>query len=155
MIKLLCLAVFAIFLNITYAFQSTSRISINSVSRIINGEDSSTALYAHHPQKKIIKKKQDQRPKKHRLSDINRSNINLNKCITKVLNAPDEYTLISAEDYAKVREKALSFWDNGSPITPWLEITADDMKVVLPNNIEPLPEGGVPKKPKLVRQLPY
>jgi hypothetical protein len=156
MIKLLCVAIFAIcFLSVTNAFQSSSRISINSIRRIINGEGSSTALFAHHPQKKIIKKKQDQRPKKHRLSDINRSNVNLNKCITKVINAPSEYTLISAEEYAKVREKALSFWDSGSLSTPWLDITADDMKVVLPTNIEPLPEGGVPKKPKLVRQLPY
>ncbi len=88
MIKLLFVAVFAILLNLTYAFQSTSRININSIRRIINSEVSSTALYAHHPQKKIIKKKQDQRPKKHRLSDINRTNVNLNKCITKVLNAP-------------------------------------------------------------------
>ena len=59
--------------------------------------DFSTALYAHHPQKKIIKKKMDRRPKKHRISDINRNNVNLNKCITKVPNAPSEYTIISAE----------------------------------------------------------
>eukprot|EP01035_Chromulina_nebulosa_P053194 gene53194-72661_t len=62
---------------------------------------SSTSLFAHHPQKKIIKRKMDRRPKKHRLSDINRTNSNLGKCITKVLNAPPEYTIISAEDYMK------------------------------------------------------
>ena len=38
----------------------------------------------------------DRRPKKHRLSDINRVNINLNKCISKVENAPSDYTIITA-----------------------------------------------------------
>jgi len=59
--------------------------------------DSETALFAHHVQKKIIKRKQDRRPIKHRLSDINRSNVNMNKCITKVESAPAEYTLVSAD----------------------------------------------------------
>lgn len=58
---------------------------------------SSSRLYAHHPEKKIIKKMMKNRPKKHRLSDINRRNVNLGKCITKIENAPSEYTLISAE----------------------------------------------------------
>jgi hypothetical protein len=58
---------------------------------------SETALFAHHPQKKIIKKKQDRRPIKHRLSDINRKNVNLDKCITKVEGAPAEFTLLSAD----------------------------------------------------------
>ena len=38
----------------------------------------------------------DGRPKKHRLSDINRNNINLGKSITLVENAPSDYTIISA-----------------------------------------------------------
>lgn len=38
----------------------------------------------------------DKRPKKHRLSDINRKNVNLDKCITKIENAPSDYTIISA-----------------------------------------------------------
>ena len=58
--------------------------------------ESQTALNAHHVQKKIIKRKQDRRPLKSRLSDINRNNVNLNKCITKVEGAPAEYTLVSA-----------------------------------------------------------
>lgn len=126
---------------------------INSISA--SSSTSISKLLAHHPQKKIIKKKQDKRPKKHRLSDINRSNINLDKCITKVENAPAEYTLITAAEYEKVRSSALLFWENGSPTTPWITVTEDDMMVILPNNREPLPEGGVPKRPKLVRQLPH
>lgn len=39
----------------------------------------------------------DKRPIKHRLSDINRKNVNLNKCITKVVGAPADYTIVSAE----------------------------------------------------------
>lgn len=39
----------------------------------------------------------DRRPKKHRASDITRNNVNFGKCITKVENAPAEYTIISAE----------------------------------------------------------
>lgn len=63
----------------------------------VNLVDSSTSLYAHHVQKKVIKKKMHTRPKKSRPSDINRSNTNANKCITKVPNAPADYTLMSAE----------------------------------------------------------
>ena len=55
-----------------------------------------TALFAHHPEKKIIKKIVDRRPKKHRLSDINRKNVNADKCITKLENAPADYTIITA-----------------------------------------------------------
>ena len=46
--------------------------------------------------KKIIKRKMDRRPKKLRPSDVTRNNVNLHKCITKVENAPSEYTMISA-----------------------------------------------------------
>jgi hypothetical protein len=41
----------------------------------------------------------DRRPKKLRPSDANRRNVNLNKCITKVVDAPTEYTIVSAEGY--------------------------------------------------------
>ena len=112
---------------------------------------SSTSLFAHHVQKKIIKRKQDRRPIKSRLSDINRTNVNLNKCITKVEGAPADYTMVSAEDYMKVREKALLFWENGSTSTEWLQITDEDMVLTLPQNIDPLPQGGVQKRPNLVR----
>lgn len=54
-------------------------------------------MFAHHVQKKIIKKKMDRRPKKHRLSDINRKNVNHDKCITKVSDAPADYTLLKAD----------------------------------------------------------
>ena len=53
-------------------------------------------MFAHHPEKKIIKKIVDRRPKKHRLSDINRKNINADLCITKIPNAPADYTIITA-----------------------------------------------------------
>jgi hypothetical protein len=59
--------------------------------------ESETKLNAHHVQKKIVKLKMDKRPIKHRLSDINRRNVNLNKCITKVVGAPADYTIVSAE----------------------------------------------------------
>ena len=39
----------------------------------------------------------DRRPKKSRLSDINRNNVNLHKCITKISGAPDDYTLIRSD----------------------------------------------------------
>ena len=113
--------------------------------------ESESKLFAHHPEKKIIKKKMHNRPKKHRLSDINRSNQNFGKCITKVANAPAEYTIISAEDYAKIRAEALKFWEVGSPSTPWIDITDEDRAIVLPQNIEPLPVGGVQKRPNIVR----
>jgi len=122
---------------------------VNSITKSL--QESSTTLFAHHPQKKITKKMQHYRPKKHRLSDINRKNVNLHKCITKVDNAPSEYTMISADDYAKVRDDALKFWENGDSAASWLEILPEDMELTLPQNIEPLPEGGVQKRPPLVK----
>ena len=65
------------------------------VAKLIPGSPSK--LFAHHPEKKIIRKKMDRRPIKHRLSDINRKNVNLHKCITKVEGAPAEYTIVSSE----------------------------------------------------------
>jgi hypothetical protein len=103
-------------------------------------------LFAHHVQKKIIKKKMHNRPKKLRLSDVNRSNINLDKCITKVAGAPAEYTLLAASDF-----KQNDFWNTGDSKAEWLFISDDDMKLVLPQNITPLPEGGVQKRPPLVK----
>lgn len=128
------------------AFVPVSRS--NAISSVAT---SPSRLFAHHPQKKIIKKKQDQRPKKHRLSDINRSNVNFGKCITKLENAPADYTIVAAEDYAKIRADALKFWETGSPTTPWLDITDEDKLLLLPQNIEPLPVGGVQKKPSIVK----
>jgi len=48
---------------------------------------------AHHPEKKIIKKIVDRRPKKHRISDIERSNQNLGKCISKVNASMPDFQL--------------------------------------------------------------
>ena len=54
-------------------------------------------------------------------------------------------------DYAKVRDDALKFWENGDSAASWLEILPEDMELTLPQNIEPLPEGGVQKRPPLVK----
>jgi hypothetical protein len=91
------------------------------------------------------------RPKKSRPSDITRNNQNMHKCITKLDNSPSDYTLMTEEDYAKVRDRALNFWDNGDSEAEWIEITAEDMDLQLVQSIEPLPEGGVQKKPPLLR----
>ena len=72
-------------------------IELRPLSECNDFTDSATALFAHHVQKKIVKRKQDKRPIKSRLSDINRKNVNMNKCITKVENAPADYSIISAE----------------------------------------------------------
>jgi hypothetical protein len=111
----------------------------------------STRLFAHHVEKKIIMKKMHNRPKKHRPSDINRSNVNFGKCITKLENSPADYTIISADDYAKIRVDALKFWESGSPTTPWMELTDEDKTITLPQNIVPLPVGGVQKRPNIVK----
>jgi hypothetical protein len=50
-----------------------------------------------------------------------------------------------------VREKALAFWQNGDSKAAWIEITPEDMLITLPQNRDPLPEGGVQKRPPLVK----
>eukprot|EP01041_Mallomonas_annulata_P001434 gene1434-2760_t len=105
--------------------------------------ESSTALFAHHPQKKIIKKIMHKRPIKHRLSDINRNNVNMNKCITKLEGAPSDYTIVSAEDYMKVRAQALKFWEEGDPTSEWLTITDEDMQIALHPSRDALPVGAI------------
>ena len=56
-------------------------------------------LYSHHPQKKIIKKIMDRRPKKSRPSDINRNNVNLNVQFAQLeeYKAIPDYTVVSYE----------------------------------------------------------
>jgi len=51
----------------------------------------------------------------------------------------------------KVRAESLKFWQTGAPNVEWLTVTPEDMMVVLPNNREPLPAGGVQKRPNLIR----
>lgn len=75
---------------------------------------------------KIIKKKMHRRPKKHRPSDINRRNKNLNKCINHIPGAPPEYTIVSAEELEKVKDEVFKFWDEGDPEAEWHEITDED-----------------------------
>jgi hypothetical protein len=57
----------------------------------------SSALFAHHVNKKITKRMMDRRPKKSRPSDIFRNNVNHDKCITKIEGAPAEYTILAEE----------------------------------------------------------
>ena len=95
------------------------------------------------------------RPRKSRPSDVSRNNQNDGKCITKVEGAPSDYTMVSSSEADAVKAAALNFWSNGDSEAEWLEITAEDMEVVLPSNIDPLPEGGVQKKPPLVRSGSY
>ena len=54
-------------------------------------------------------------------------------------------------DYAAVREKALKFWEEGDSEAEWLEITEEDLRVTFSPNTEPLPKGGVQKRPPLVK----
>ena len=54
-------------------------------------------------------------------------------------------------EYMKVREQALKFWEEGDPDTEWLTITEEDMQIALPQNRDPLPVGGVQKRPPLVK----
>ena len=86
------------------------------------------------------------RPKKSRPSDVLRSNQNLDKCITKVADAPAEYTILAASDF-----KPTSFWTSGDAKAEWLTISDEDLKLALSQNIAPLPEGGVQKRPPLVK----
>lgn len=65
----------------------------------LSEERVSTALFAHHVQKKAIRGVMDKQPRKSRPSDINRRNINHNKCITRVPQGPD-YTF--AKDLSKL-----------------------------------------------------
>jgi hypothetical protein len=111
----------------------------------------STRLYAHHVNKKITKRMMHRRPKKSRPSDQVRNNINMDKCITKVEGAPAEYTILSASDAAAAQAAAADFWANGDSAAEWLTITEEDKIVSLSPNREPLPEGGVQKRPPLLR----
>jgi hypothetical protein len=58
---------------------------------------------------------------------------------------------IFSSEYAKVRVNMLKFWEEGDPKVEWLTITEDEMVMTLPTNRDPLPEGGVQKRPPLVR----
>jgi hypothetical protein len=141
-LTILCLTL----LQLVSAFVPASRPGVVAATA-----SSTSRLFAHHPQKKIIKKKMHNRPKKHRLSDINRKNVNFGKCITKLENAPADYTIVAADEYTKVRANALSFWEIGSSSTEWIDITDADMAITFSQNVEPLPVGGVQKKPSIVK----
>jgi hypothetical protein len=119
---------------------------------------SQTRIFAHHPQKKIIKKKQDRRPKKHRLSDVTRRNVNLNKCISKFQAEIPEYSIIASEGNFNLRihfffiitslfaeagkDESGEFWTKGHPSSIWIAITADDELPMAPKY---LPVTDIPK----------
>jgi hypothetical protein len=52
----------------------------------------------------------------------------------------------------KEREAALKFWQTGDASAEWIEIIASDKECVLPRNMDPLPAGGVQKRPPIIRQ---
>jgi hypothetical protein len=54
-------------------------------------------------------------------------------------------------EYMKVRDEALKFWDTGDSAAPWIAFTEEDMVPTFSTNREPLPEGGVQKRPPLVK----
>lgn len=141
--------VVALMLTATAFVPTSSRFSVATATK--TAPVSESALFAHHVNDKVVKRKMSRRPRKSRQSDITRSNVNMDKCITKVVGAPAEYTIVSAADYELQRAEALKFWESGDPSAEWLEITAADMEVTLPQNIDPLPVGGVQKKPPLLR----
>lgn len=149
-------AVVAVLANICHVW-AYNRGSNLKASPVCSHAFPRTVLYAHHVQKKITKRMMDRRPKKSRPSDINRNNVNLHKCITKVENAPADYTVVPAADYELVREKALRFWEHGDTEAPWVEITADDQdltgtyNITLNMNTPSKPAGGVQKR---IRGLP-
>ena len=63
----------------------------------------------------------------------------------------NSYIHLLPVDYSKVRDDALKFWESGDSAASWLEILPEDMELTLPQNIEPLPDGGVQKRPPLVK----
>lgn len=54
-------------------------------------------------------------------------------------------------DFEKVRATALAFWDIGDPTAVWHEITAEDKAITIPRNVDPLPVGGVQKRPPIFK----
>ena len=104
---------------------------------------SQTALFSHHAQKKIVKKKMDRRPKKKRLSDIGRTTVNTGKCITKIADLPPEYLFLKPEDVDAAMAEMKSFLIHGDPSLEWYAVE-DEVVPFLPQNLEP-PAGGVPK----------
>lgn len=93
----------------------------------------------------------DRRPIKHRLSDINRKNVNLNKCITKLAGAPEQYEVVTAEQYEKERAEAMRFWEEGDPEVKWIEILPEDMVLTLPQNTESFDPSTRKKFPPLYK----
>lgn len=57
------------------------------------------------------------------------------------------YLLLSLE----FQKSSNSFWESGDSKAEWLEITEDDSVIVFSQNRDPLPEGGVLKRPKLLK----
>lgn len=89
----------------TAGHQNNFRILHYDLCRVLKVQNylrlADVRLFAHHPQKKAIKKVMDRRPKKHRPSDINRNNVNLGKCITKIGAGIPDYTIVPEEGERK------------------------------------------------------
>lgn len=102
-----------------------------------------SSLFAHHPQKKIIKRKMDERPKKKRPSDIHRNNANLNKGIHDFDRETPEYTIVKPEDVEEALKLGAYDWQHGDSTAEWIPITDEDRKFEgqIPTNVEPWAPG--------------
>ncbi len=49
----------------------------------------------------------------------------------------------------------MRFWEEGDPNSEWHEITEEDMIVAVSRNLDPLPIGGVMKRPPIKQKHPY
>lgn len=52
-------------------------------------------------------------------------------------------------------ERSRQFWEHGDPTAEWYEATEEDFEEIFPRNRDPLPKGGVPKNPPVIREYPY
>ena len=55
-------------------------------------------------------------------------------------------------DFEAIRVASLQFWNIGDPNAVWHEITEEDKALSIPQNIEPLPVGGIQKRPPIFKQ---
>lgn len=54
-------------------------------------------------------------------------------------------------DFEKVKSSAYDFWQNGSPDVKWIEITAEDAAITLPQFNEDTPKYVAPKRTGLIK----
>jgi hypothetical protein len=95
MVRIGLLFVFEVLALLTVSLNAFQQSLFRSPAKTTGA--ASSALFAHHPQKKAIKKIMDKRPKKKRLSDIGRTTVNTGKCLSVFPGIPPEYRILNAE----------------------------------------------------------